>query len=263
MRRQIWPKHLIIKGEKFSRVEDAEKLQLPDVSDEDIIKKYTESPAKATDSEIEVRLKRLKDGDAENVNDEVKAKGLDKIVQFKTTSQSKIKDAVDAGKSNPEGNIMMKDLEIDQKCRDDFNTWYWNRVKLKEGKKFVSKSTGTCEGSINEPFTRSLPEKCYNNNCKFVGNSSESVSLGEKTFRRDTGIQVNVSDKDIIKQYDASDSDDEDVKREKTDALEGSVVKKSKKVRKIKDDSSDAEESLKCKMRKKVKEIEENCERYF
>ena len=38
LRRQIWPKHLIINGEKFSRVEDVEKLQLPDVSDEDIIK---------------------------------------------------------------------------------------------------------------------------------------------------------------------------------------------------------------------------------
>ena len=210
MRRQIWPKHLIIKGEKFSRVEDAEKLQLPDVSDEDIIKKYTESPAKATDSEIEVRLKRLKDGDAENVNDEVKAKGLDKIVQFKTTPQSKIKDAVDAGKSNPEGNIMMKDLEIDQKCRDDFNTWYWNRVKLKEGKKFVSKSIGTCEGSNNEPFTRSSPERCCNNNCKIVGNSSESVIFGNETFRRSVGIQANVSDKNMVKHCNASDSDDKD-----------------------------------------------------
>ena len=170
-----------------------------------------------------------------------------------TTLQSKIKDAVDAGKSNPEGNIMMKDLEIDQKCRDDFNTWYWNRVKLKEGKKFVSKSIGTCEGSINEPFTRSLPEKCYNNNCKFVGNSFESVSLGERTFKRDVGIQASVS---VVKgkHDDADDSDEENVK-EKADAHKGSVIEKSKKFKKIKDDTSDAEESSKSKMRKKLKKL--------
>ena len=115
-------------------------------------------------------------------------------MQFKTTSQSKIKDAVDAGKSNPEGNIMMKDLEIDQKCRDDFNTWYWNRVKLKDGKKFVSKSVGTCEGSINEPLTKSSFRKYNDNSCKYVGNSSESVNLGDETFKRSVGSQANVSD---------------------------------------------------------------------
>ena len=42
VRRQIWPKQWIINGKKFSRVEDAEyvgKLNLPDVPDEDIVKK--------------------------------------------------------------------------------------------------------------------------------------------------------------------------------------------------------------------------------
>ena len=58
-------------------MEDAEKLQLPDVPDEDIIKKYTASPAKATNSEIEERLNRLKHGDAGDVNDKVKTKDFD------------------------------------------------------------------------------------------------------------------------------------------------------------------------------------------
>ena len=63
-------------------MEDAEELQLPDVPDNDIVKKYTVLPAKATDSEIEERLKRLKHGDAGDINDKVKVKDFDKIVQF-------------------------------------------------------------------------------------------------------------------------------------------------------------------------------------
>ena len=35
--------------------------------------------------------------------------------------------------------------------------------------------------------------------------------MGDEAFKRSVGIQVNVSDKDMIKHYDASDSDDEDV----------------------------------------------------
>ena len=158
-------------------MEDAEELQLPDVPNVDIIKKYTAAPDKTTDSEIEERLKCLKHGDAGNdVNDEVKAKGFDKFVRFKTTQESQVKNAVDAGKNNLESNDVTKeDLEVDQKCRDDFNTWYWNRVKLKEGKTFVSKSIGICEGSINEPITRGSAVKCCKSHCKFVGTSSEAL----------------------------------------------------------------------------------------
>ena len=195
VRKQIWPDNGPADGRKFSNVIDVGELYLPDVPDESIVKKYTALPAKATDSEIEARLKRLKHDDAEDVNDKAKVKDLDKIVQFKTPRSPKVKDAVDAGKSNPEGNVMMKDLEVDQKCRDDFNTWYWNRVKLKEGKKSVSKSVGTCEGSINEPLTKSSFRKCNDNyHNKYVDNSSESVILVDETFIRSVGSQANVSD---------------------------------------------------------------------
>ena len=51
-------------------------------------------------------------------------------MQFKTTRESQVKNAVDAGKSNLEGNDVIKeDLDGDQKCRDDLNTWYWIKVK--------------------------------------------------------------------------------------------------------------------------------------
>ena len=39
-----------------------------------------------------------------------------------------------------------ENLEVDQKCRDDFNAWYWNCVRSKEGKKYLSKDVGTCGG---------------------------------------------------------------------------------------------------------------------
>ena len=103
-----------------------------------------------------------------------------------------------------------ENLEVDQKRRDDFNAWYWNRVRSKEGKKYVSKDVGTCGGSINEPFTKDSSGQCCNKFCN-VGNSSKSVIMGDEAFKRSVGIQVNVSDKDMIKHYDASDSDDEDV----------------------------------------------------
>ena len=104
-------------------MEDVELLQLPDVPDEDIVKKYTASPPKATDSDIELRLKRLKYGDAGNDAMEVEAKDFDKVVQSKKPQSSQIKNAVGAGKSNLEDNVVTKeDLEVDQKCRQDFNT---------------------------------------------------------------------------------------------------------------------------------------------
>ena len=77
---------------------------------------------------------------------------------------------------------------------------------------------------------------------QYVGNSSESVILGDETFRRSVGIQADVSDKNKVKHYYASDSDDEDVKRVKADAQGNSVMEKSKKLKKVKDDTSDAEE---------------------
>ena len=76
-----------------------------------------------------------------------------------------------------------ENLEVDQKRRDDFNAWYWNRVRSGQ---------------------------CCNKFCNF-GNSSKSVIMGDEAFKRSVGIQVNVSDKDMIKHYDTSDSDDEDV----------------------------------------------------
>ena len=72
------------------------------------------------------------------------------------------------------------------------------------------KMFGTCGGSINEPFTKDSSGQCCNKFCN-VGNSSKSVIMGDEAFKRSVGIQVNVSDKDMIKHYDASDSDDEDV----------------------------------------------------
>ena len=69
VRKQIWPDNGPADGRKFSNVIDVGELYLPDVPDESIVKKYTALPAKATDSEIEARLKRLKHDDAEDVND--------------------------------------------------------------------------------------------------------------------------------------------------------------------------------------------------
>ena len=42
------------------------ELYLPDVPDDDIVKKYTAVPAKVTDSEIEQRLKSLRYDDVES-----------------------------------------------------------------------------------------------------------------------------------------------------------------------------------------------------
>ena len=130
VRRQIWPEEKSADGRKISNAEYVGKLDLPDVPDEDIVMKHTTSPAKVTNSEIEERLKRLKYDDVGNdVNGEVKARGFDKFVQFKTTQESQIKNAVDACISNLAGNVVTEESqEVDQKCRDDFNTWYWNRV---------------------------------------------------------------------------------------------------------------------------------------
>ena len=85
VRKQIWPNSQSVDGKKISNADDVGKLSLPDVPDEEIVKKHTAAPAKATNSEIEERLKCLKYGDSVNDSMEVKAKDFDKIVQFKTT----------------------------------------------------------------------------------------------------------------------------------------------------------------------------------
>ena len=188
------------------------EFNLTDVPDDDIVKKYTAAPAKATNSEIEERLKRLKFSDTVNEVMEVKAKDFDKIVQFKTTRESEVKIAVDAGKSNPEGNVLTKeDLEVDQKCRDDFNRWFWRRQEEKEkrGKKFVTKGFGTSDSSFNELCSRGSIRKYDDNYHNYVGNSFESVNLGDETFIRSVGIQANISDaKNMVKN--SSDFDDEE-----------------------------------------------------
>ena len=51
-----------------------------------------------------------------------------------------------------------------------------------------------------------------------MGNSSESVILGEKALKRIVGIQASVGDVKG-KHDDADNSDDEDVKKEEADAL--------------------------------------------
>ena len=89
VRRQIWPQEQSADAKKILNAENVEKLNLPDVPDESIVKQYTVSPAKVTNSEIEERLKRLKYCNAGNdVNDKVKTKDFDKIMQFKTTRDS-------------------------------------------------------------------------------------------------------------------------------------------------------------------------------
>ena len=84
VRRQIWPNNQSADARKISNVENVETLNLPDVPDDDIVKRHTALPAKATNSEIEERLNSLKHGDAGDVNDKVKTKDFDKIMQFKT-----------------------------------------------------------------------------------------------------------------------------------------------------------------------------------
>ena len=46
-----------------------------------------------------------------DVNGEVKARGFDKFVQFKTTQESQVKNAVDVGKSNLEGNVVTEESQ--------------------------------------------------------------------------------------------------------------------------------------------------------
>ena len=145
-----------------------------------------------------------------------------------------------------------EDLDIDQKCREDFNRWYWNLQEQKDKGKNMPKGIGSSDSSFNELFTRGSFRK-YNDNYhnKYIGNSSESVILGEKIFKRSVGTQASVS---VVKgKHD--DFDDDDAQKEKADAQKDSVVRKSKKFKKVKDDTSDAIEMSKHKMRKKLKKL--------
>ena len=90
--------------------------------------------------------------------------------------------------------------------------------------------------------------------CKYVGNSSESVILGEKALKRIMGIQASVPDVKG-KHDDADNSDDEDVKKEEADADKDSAMEKSTKLKNVKDDTSDAIKMSKHKMRKKLKKL--------
>ena len=197
VRRQIWPQEQSADAKKILNAENVEKLNLPGVPDESIVKQYTVSPSKVTNLEIEERLKHLKYCNAGNdVNDKVKTKDFDKIMQFMTTRESQVKNAVDAGKNNPEGNDVTKeDLEVDQKCREDFNRWYWKLQEEKEKGKTVPKGIGISDGSFNELLTKGSFRKCNDNyHNKYVDNSSESVILVDETFKRSLGSQANVSD---------------------------------------------------------------------
>merc|ERR1712142_659587 len=159
----------------------------------------------------------------------------------------------DAGKSNLEGNVVTEESkEVDQKCRDDFNQWYWKLQEEKEKGKTVPKGIGISDGSFNELLTKGSFRKCNDNYHKYVGNSSGSVILGDETLRRSVGIQASLSDVKI--EYDdADDSDD--------DALKGLVMKMSKRkmwkrlknLMKSVEDTSD-DEVKESKKRKKVKE---------
>ena len=60
VRRQIWPQEQSADAKMILNAENVEKLNLPDVPDESIVKQYTVSPAKVTNSEIEESLKCLK-----------------------------------------------------------------------------------------------------------------------------------------------------------------------------------------------------------
>ena len=68
------------------------------------------------------------------------------------------------------------------------------------------------------------------------------------------GIQASVPDVKG-KHDDADNSDDEDVKKEEADALKGSVMEKSIKLKNVNDDTSDAIEISKHRMRKKLKKL--------
>ena len=142
---------------------------------------------------------------------------------------------------------MMKDLEVDQKCRDDFNTWYWNRVKLKEGKKYVSKAIGTCDSSINELVTQNSFEK-FNNIYNKKDNGSETILVENVHPTRSVGVQVKISNAANAKDFDDKVEDDVNVK--KVNAQGGSERKKSKKSKKkpkkfIKDTSDEEFEEFK------------------
>ena len=53
VRRQIWPDQSLANDKKISNMVNVGGLNLPDVPDDDIVKKYTTAPAKATNSDIE------------------------------------------------------------------------------------------------------------------------------------------------------------------------------------------------------------------
>ena len=67
---------------------------------------------------------------------------FDEFVQFKTPRISQLECEVNACKNNF---VSKEALEIDKKCTQDFNAWYWAQQELKEGKKYVSKAIPTCE----------------------------------------------------------------------------------------------------------------------
>ena len=71
--------------------------------------------------------------------------------------------------------------------------WYWIFQEEKEGKKYVSKSDGTREGSFNEHFTRIASKKYKNVYDKNVGNSTESVFSGNEACTRSVDIQADAS----------------------------------------------------------------------
>ena len=62
VRKQIWPTN---GGKKISNAKNVGKLYLPNFPDDGIVRKYTEAPAKATDSDIEERLNCLKYDDTD------------------------------------------------------------------------------------------------------------------------------------------------------------------------------------------------------
>ena len=158
--------------------------------------------------------------------------------------ESQVKDAVDACKSN----FMSKEaLELDQKCAQDFNAWYWAQQKLKEGKKYVSKAVGTCDSSINELVTKNSFEK-FNNIYNKKDNGSETILVENVHPTRSVGVQVKISNAANAKDFDEKVEDDVNVK--KVNAQGGSERKKSKKSKKkpkkfIKDTSDEEFEEFK------------------
>ena len=77
------------------------ELLLPDVPDQDIVRKYHQAPVKVTDSDIERMLQHLKDDAEDDIEDIITGKKLEEVRNFDENVQFKTTQGVRVSRVNP------------------------------------------------------------------------------------------------------------------------------------------------------------------